>query len=85
MASFEEAAATDVKTDECTKYPLRRVAPSIHKFIKILQIDLDRLARHRLNITRVCNFSSDIITIMSQFHDSIPDLVKKAVYQHEEN
>ncbi|KAK2187020.1 hypothetical protein NP493_180g02010 [Ridgeia piscesae] len=53
MASFEEAAATEVKTDECTKYPLRRVAPSIHKFIKILQIDLDRLARHRLNITRL--------------------------------
>lgn len=53
MASFEEAAATDVNTDECTKYPLRRVAPSIHKFIKILQIDLDRLARHRLNITRL--------------------------------
>ncbi|KAI0212937.1 Syntaxin-17 [Lamellibrachia satsuma] len=53
MASFEEAASTDRKKDDCTKYPLRRVAPSIKKFIKILQIDLDRLAQHRLNITRL--------------------------------
>ena len=55
MASFEEAASPRARTDDCTKYPLRRIAPSIHKFIKILRIDLDRLHRHRLNISRVCS------------------------------
>ncbi|XP_074653695.1 syntaxin-17-like isoform X2 [Tubulanus polymorphus] len=35
-----------------TKFPLKRLEPTIHKFIKIVEIDLERLQRHKLNIQK---------------------------------
>jgi len=37
----------------CTKYPMKRVEPALRNFIKVLQIDLDRLERHRSHMERV--------------------------------
>ena len=38
------------------KFPIQRLKPSINKFQKVLEIDLDRLERHRNNIDRVSFF-----------------------------
>ena len=35
------------------KFPIRRLKPAIHKFQKVLQIDLDRLEKHKNNIDKV--------------------------------
>ncbi|KAK7097690.1 syntaxin-17-like [Littorina saxatilis] len=35
------------------KFPIQRLKPSINKFQKVLEIDLDRLERHRNNIDRL--------------------------------
>lgn len=35
------------------KFPIRRLKPAILKFQKVLQIDLDRLEKHRNNIDKV--------------------------------
>lgn len=37
---------------EVQKFPLRRLQPSIQKFLKVVEIDLDRLHKHRLNIEK---------------------------------
>lgn len=45
---------TDViNTATIQKFPIRRLRPSIQKFQIVLEIDLDRLQKHRLNIDRV--------------------------------
>ena len=38
------------------KYALRRVEPSLRKFIKVLHIDLERLKHHKTNIEKVWIF-----------------------------
>ena len=50
MASFEPS---DVGRPDCEKFPIRRLEPAIKKFVKILQIDLDRLNKHKNNIEKV--------------------------------
>lgn len=54
MASFDpsEKEADDSST-EITKYPIKRLELSIKKFVKVLDIDLDRLFKHTANISRV--------------------------------
>lgn len=48
MASFEDP--TSSRKQETQKFPIRRLNPAIEKFVKILQIDLERLNRHKVNI-----------------------------------
>lgn len=50
--SFEKSPKQAV-SHPVQKYPVRRLEPSISKFLKVLEIDLDRLHRHRLNIEKV--------------------------------
>lgn len=54
MATFEKCTEKQSKEDtpQYTKYPLRRLEPSIQKFLKVIQIDLARLHRHRLNVEK---------------------------------
>lgn len=54
MATFERCTDNQSGTDtiQHTKYPLRRLEPSIQKFLKVIQIDLGRLHRHRLNVEK---------------------------------
>ncbi|BFZ15611.1 hypothetical protein BsWGS_18650 [Bradybaena similaris] len=56
MASFDpsEKEADDSST-EITKYPIKRLELSIKKFVKVLDIDLDRLFKHTANISRLTN------------------------------
>ena len=42
------------KSAEVVKYPIRRVEVTIQKFIKILEIDLERLNKHQQQILKVC-------------------------------
>ncbi|XP_046377157.1 syntaxin-17-like isoform X2 [Haliotis rufescens] len=50
--SFEKSPKQAV-SHPVQKYPVRRLEPSISKFLKVLEIDLDRLHRHRLNIEKL--------------------------------
>ncbi|KAK2139125.1 hypothetical protein LSH36_2012g00000 [Paralvinella palmiformis] len=52
MASFDALPQERVKTAS-KRYPYKRLEPSVHKFIKVLQVDLDRLDKHRRNIEKV--------------------------------
>ena len=54
---FEQACDPNRKNGSTSshKYPLRRVEPSLKKFIKVLHIDLERLKRHQINIEKVQN------------------------------
>ncbi|XP_013387978.1 syntaxin-17 [Lingula anatina] len=52
MASFEEAVNKGSKPCNYQKYPIRRLEPSIQKFIKVLEIDLERLDRHQRNLLK---------------------------------
>ena len=38
---------------EVMKYPIKRVEVTIQKFIKVLQMDLERLTKHQNNILKV--------------------------------
>ncbi|KAK3593471.1 hypothetical protein CHS0354_036995 [Potamilus streckersoni] len=49
MASFEEDDQEEV---QFLKYPIRRLDLSINKFMKVIQIDLQRLHQHKLNIEK---------------------------------
>ena len=51
MASFESSTDNE---DQYQKYPIRRLEPSIQKFLKVIKIDLGRLHQHKLNIEKVC-------------------------------
>ena len=59
MATFEALISERVKSNQMMmeKFPLRRLEPAIEKFIKVLHIDLDRLEKHRQNISKVCLIS----------------------------
>ena len=41
------------KKAENVKYPFAKVSFAVNNFIKVLQIDLDRLEQHQLNIKKV--------------------------------
>ncbi|KAL4217345.1 endoplasmic reticulum-Golgi intermediate compartment organization [Mactra antiquata] len=51
MATFERMTdrQSSVESVEHKKYPLARLELSIQKFFKVIQIDLARLHRHKLN------------------------------------
>ncbi|XP_033728255.1 syntaxin-17-like [Pecten maximus] len=49
--SFENPSKNG-PTGDIQKFPLRRLHPAIHKFLKVVEIDLDRLHKHRLNIEK---------------------------------
>lgn len=53
MASFDPSE--NVKDADCKliKYPIKRLDISVKKFIKVLDIDLDRLYKHSLSMARV--------------------------------
>ncbi|XP_050418691.1 syntaxin-17-like [Patella vulgata] len=51
MASFEKQSSSNDAVHQ--KYPIRRLEHSVKKFVKVLEIDLDRLDRHRQNIERL--------------------------------
>ncbi|XP_041374590.1 syntaxin-17-like [Gigantopelta aegis] len=51
MASFDRSE-NERPSDVVHKYPIRRLEPSIKKFIKVLEIDLDRLHRHGMNMQK---------------------------------
>lgn len=54
MASFDPSEKeADAGSTEITKYPIKRLELSIKKFVKVLDIDLDRLFKHTANISRV--------------------------------
>lgn len=53
MATFEGKDDGKSGSLEYKKYPLRRMEPAIQKFLKVIQIDLARLHRHRLNVEKV--------------------------------
>ena len=55
MASFESAVfgGGGSKSKESEKYPLRRVEPALRRFVKVADIDLNRLRQHRGNIEKV--------------------------------
>ena len=53
MASFEAAHGNQPEALEYKKYPLRRMEPAIKKFLTVIQIDLARLHRHKLNVEKV--------------------------------
>ncbi|XP_060604741.1 syntaxin-17-like [Ruditapes philippinarum] len=54
MATFERCTDNQSTSDgvQHRKYPLIRLEPSIKKFLKVIQIDLARLHRHRLNVEK---------------------------------
>ena len=52
MASFESSGEEEER--QYQKYPIRRLEPSIQKFLKVINIDLGRLHQHKLNIEKVC-------------------------------
>lgn len=49
--SFEKKSS--VSSGEIPKFPIQRLEPAIQKFVKVIEIDLDRLHKHRLNIEKV--------------------------------
>ena len=51
MASFECSGEDEER--QYQKYPIRRLEPSIQKFLKVINIDLGRLHQHKLNIEKV--------------------------------
>lgn len=51
MMSFENPSK-DGPTGDIQKFPLRRLQPAINKFLKVVEIDLDRLHKHRHNIEK---------------------------------
>ena len=58
MASFDPDERRDARSNsnagfEIKKYNIKQVQLSIKKFIKVLEIDLDRLYKHSINIARV--------------------------------
>ncbi|KAK6165853.1 hypothetical protein SNE40_022683 [Patella caerulea] len=53
MASFEKQSSSTGNGAVHQKYPIRRLEHSVKKFVKVLEIDLDRLDRHRQNIERL--------------------------------
>ena len=55
--SFESKSVSS-SPGEIQKFPFRRLEPSINKFIKVIEIDLDRLHQHKLNREKVNNFNS---------------------------
>ncbi|KAJ8320042.1 hypothetical protein KUTeg_001629 [Tegillarca granosa] len=58
MASFESKASTKAVTDsEIQKYPIRRLEPSIQRFLKVIEIDIERLHKHRMNIEKFSRLS----------------------------
>ncbi|XP_046548928.1 syntaxin-17-like [Haliotis rubra] len=50
--SFEKSPMQAV-SHPVQKYPIKRLEPSVSKFLKVLEIDLDRLQRHRLNMEKL--------------------------------
>ena len=52
MASFDRSE-NEPRCEVVHKYPIRRLEPSIKKFLKVLEIDLDRLHRHGINMQKV--------------------------------
>jgi hypothetical protein len=46
-------ASTRQSSGSPQKFPLRRLEQTVQKFIIILQIDLERLQKHQVNIERV--------------------------------
>ncbi|RUS82111.1 hypothetical protein EGW08_010123, partial [Elysia chlorotica] len=56
MASFDPEESTKKSADVMgVKYPMKRLELSVHNFIKVLDIDLDRLHRHSENIKKLTN------------------------------
>jgi len=53
MSSFERQGSTPEEEIELPKFPIKRLTPSVQKFCKVLQMDLDRLNRHKLNVEKV--------------------------------
>lgn len=54
MATFERNNSWS-GSSECSqlpKFPIQRLEPSIQKFLKVIEMDLDRLHKHRLNIEK---------------------------------
>ena len=51
MAFFDK----DLESEEHVyqKYSIRRLEPSIKKFLKVIDIDLGRLHQHKMNIEKV--------------------------------
>ena len=52
MASFENNNRWTSSPTDIPKFPIKRLEPSIQKFLKVVEIDLDRLQKHRLNIEK---------------------------------
>lgn len=52
MASFENNNRWTSSPSDIPKFPIKRLEPSIQKFLKVVEIDLDRLHKHRLNIEK---------------------------------
>ncbi|KAK3083062.1 hypothetical protein FSP39_012925 [Pinctada imbricata] len=51
MATFESSLPQPAPC-EVQKYSIRRLEPTIQKFLKIIQIDIDRLRKHRSNFEK---------------------------------
>lgn len=52
MASFENNNRWTSSPSDIPKFSIKRLEPSIQKFLKVVEIDLDRLHKHRLNIEK---------------------------------
>ncbi|CAC5416269.1 STX17 [Mytilus coruscus] len=52
MGSFEKNTSWTSRDTEIPKFPIQRLEPSIQKFLKVIEMDLDRLHKHRLNIEK---------------------------------
>ncbi|KAI8761481.1 syntaxin-17 [Biomphalaria glabrata] len=56
MSGFNpEERMVNQSNGDVTKYPMKRLELSIKKFIKVLDIDLDRLYKHTISISRLIN------------------------------
>ncbi|KAH9487919.1 hypothetical protein Btru_068288 [Bulinus truncatus] len=75
---------------EVTKYPLKRLELSIKKFIKVLEIDLDRLHKHTVSITRVKDeelfeFDARVEEVKIKAIESMKDFMKFAGSQTDDS
>lgn len=61
MATFESCQDKQTESMEYKKFPLRRLEPAIQKFLKVIQIDLARLHRHKLNMERVSYWNERVL------------------------
>lgn len=71
MASFENNNRWTSSPSDIPKFSIKRLEPSIQKFLKVVEIDLDRLHKHRLNIEKV----SYIFHARSNFDEYQPKVI----------